>query len=145
MGLGSIWEVLSSMGTATIGHRPGGGRRMVFPAGQSFRESVLLLVAAGCSSSLDGSPTLSGHLGIVFLLQRSRNRKEKNLALEPPWRKNFRIPAEDDLVKGRLKSPGEPVWSGAGAVRHRLQSGNHKGLIPVPDYYLRGQASGNPG
>jgi UPF0716 family protein affecting phage T7 exclusion len=45
---------------------------------------MLLLVAAGCLIKPGWITDLVGFvaLGIVFLLQRSRNQKEKNLALE---------------------------------------------------------------
>ena len=87
MGLGSIWEVLSSMGTATIGVIAlAGAAEWYFLRANRFHESILLLVAAGCLIKPGWITDLIGFgaLGIVFLLQRSRNQKEKNLALEAP-------------------------------------------------------------
>jgi TRAP transporter 4TM/12TM fusion protein len=87
MGLGSIWEVLSSMGTATVGVIAlAGAAEWYFLRANRFYESVLLLVAAGCLIKPGWITDLIGFgaLGIVVLLQRSRNQKEKNLALEAP-------------------------------------------------------------
>jgi TRAP-type uncharacterized transport system fused permease subunit len=87
MGLGSLWEVLSSMGTATIGVIAlAGAAEWYFLRANRFYESILLLIAAGCLIKPGWITDLIGFgtMGIVFLLQRSRNQREKDLALEVP-------------------------------------------------------------